>query len=417
MKGILFAALILGAAAGIRPARAQSPETLLERARAEQSNFLRTWEELVNIDSGTGTRFGLIKVAQILTTRLKALGAAVQTVPTAAPSVGDVVIGSWKGTGSKSIMLMVHYDTVFPPGEAAERPFKTNQNRAYGPGVADAKGGISLILHAAKVLRDLNFDRFANLTVLFNPDEEKGSLGSGALIREYAARHDYVLSFEPPNTDSVTIAVNGVNQIDLEVAGRVSHAGQAPEEGRNAAVELSNQILQLSHLGDPAKGTTVNWTVLQAGEKVNVIPDRAVASADMRYSDYSEPSRVMADANRIIQQKLIPETRATLKLLEKRPPLPRNERSQQLAETAKLIYGRIKRPLASGAMRFGTDAGYAYNPERGKPAVLETLGVIGSNLHTSNEYAELESIVSRLYLATALITELADSADLGAAAP
>jgi glutamate carboxypeptidase len=117
----------------------------------------------------------------------------------------------------------------------------------------------------------LDFEGFGTLTVFFNPDEEKGSLGSRDLIQELASEQDYVLSYEPPETNAVTVATNGINYVFLNVKGVASHAGSAPEEGRNAVIELAHQLLQLQELGNPEKQTMVNWTVTEAA-KMNEAP-------------------------------------------------------------------------------------------------------------------------------------------------
>lgn len=386
-------------------AAALPPDQLLKKAEAEQKSYLATVKQLVDIDTGTGQAPGLKTVSAVLVERLKELGAEVKTSP-ASPSAGDNIVGTIKGTGSKSFLLMIHYDTVFGPGTAAKRPFKIDGERAYGPGVADAKGGVAMVLHALKLLQDEKFKDFGTLTVLFNPDEETGSSGSKTIIAELARQHDYVFSFEPPDKDAVTVATNGINGVFLDVKGKSSHAGSAPEAGRNAAIELAHQMLQLKDLGDPAKGTTVNWTLIKGGEKRNIIPSSASAEGDMRYSDLSESDRVLADGQRIIQKKLIDGTEVTFRLDKGRPPLAKNPGSEQLAKTAQALYGKIGRNIEPIAMRFGTDAGYAYVPGRAKPAVLETMGVVGAGLHADDEYMELSSIAPRLYLTTALIMKL-----------
>jgi glutamate carboxypeptidase len=397
---IAFSALSFTAFASDLP-----PDQLLKQAEAEQKSYLATVKQLVDIDTGTGQAPGLKEVSALLVERLKALGADVKTTP-ASPSAGDNIVGTFKGTGSKNFLLMVHYDTVFGPGTAAKRPFKLDSERAYGPGVADAKGGVAMILHSLKLLQDQKFKDFGTLTVLFNPDEETGSSGSKAIIAELARQHDYVFSYEPPDKDAVTVATNGINGVLLDVKGKSSHAGSAPEAGRNAAIELAHQMLQLKDLGDPAKGTTVNWTLIKAGEKRNIIPSSASAEADMRYSDPAESDRVLADGQRILGKKLIEGTEVTLRLEKGRPPLAKNPGTDQLAKTAQALYGKIGRNIEPIAMRFGTDAGYAYVPGSAKPAVLETMGVVGAGLHADDEYIELSSIAPRLYLTVALITQL-----------
>ena len=378
---------------------------LLKKAEAEQKSYLATVKELVDIDTGTGQALGLKTVSAMLVERLKGLGAEVTTTP-ATPSAGDNIVGTFKGTGSKNFLLMVHYDTVFGPGTAAKRPFKLDGERAYGPGVADAKGGVAMILHSLQLLQDQKFNDFGTLTVLFNPDEETGSAGSKKIIAELARQQDYVFSYEPPDRDAVTVATNGINGVFLDVKGKSSHAGSAPEAGHNAAMELAHQMLQLKDLGDPAKGTTVNWTLIKGGEKRNIIPSSASAEADMRYADLSETDRVLADAQRIAANKLIDGTEVTLRLEKGRPPLAKNPGSEQLAKAAQALYKKIGRNIEPIAMRFGTDAGYAYMPGSAKPAVLETMGVVGAGLHADDEYIELSSIAPRLYLTVALITRL-----------
>lgn len=252
----------------------------------------------------------------------------------------------------------------------------------------------------------LDFEGLGTLTVFFNPDEEKGSLGSRDLIQELASEQDYVLSYEPPETDAVTVATNGINYVFLNVKGVASHAGSAPEEGRNAVIELAHQLLQLQELGNPEKQTTVNWTVVKGGDRRNVIPDEATAEGDMRYSDFSEIDRVTAEAERIVQEHLIPDTEVEFSLERGRPPLPKNEATDKLAARAQQVYQDIDRDLDAVIMRFGTDAGYAYVQDSAKPAVLETLGIVGAAIHSPDEFAELESVAPRLYLTTRLIMEL-----------
>ncbi|MCF6756789.1 M20/M25/M40 family metallo-hydrolase [Pseudomonas balearica] len=394
---------LTGQAAEIQPAE------LLAQAKAEQPAYLETVKQLVAVDTGTGQKAGLSTVSQMLIERLKALGAEVSSRP-ATPSAGDNIVGTLKGQGSKDFLLMVHYDTVFAEGTAAERPFRTDDSRAYGPGVADAKGGVAMILHALELLRDQQFDDYGTITVLFNPDEEMGSKGSKSIIAELARQHDYVFSYEPPDRDAVTTATNGINAVMLEVRGKSSHAGSAPEDGRNAVMELAHQLTQLRDLGDADKGTTVNWTLIDGGEKRNIIPDQATAEADMRYSDLSETERVLADGRRIIENRLIDDTRVELRIDKGRPPLADNPGSRRLAETAQRLYGEIDQDIEPIAMRFGTDAGYAYVPDSDKPAVLETMGVVGAGLHSEDEYLELASIAPRLYLTTAMIRALSTDA-------
>ncbi len=384
----------------------QADQALLSASQSSKADFIRDLATLVNIDSGTDDASGLSRVSDILAQRLKKLGAAVEILP-APPAAGKMVHGTFQGTGSKKIMLMVHFDTVFGKGEAARRPFMVKGSRALGPGVADAKGGAAIILHALEVARRRGFKDYKTLTVLFNSDEEKSSLGSRAMIGKLSAQQDYVLSYEPPDAERVIVATNGIAYVHLNVKGRASHAGAAPEKGRNAAVELSGQIIQLKDLGDAAKGTTVNWTMLQSGSRVNIIPDKASATADMRLSDMSEIQRVQNDADKIIQRKIIPDTEVTVNVESRRPPFSKNPQSDRLAALAARVYQELGKSLEPVAMRYGTDAGFAYHPGSAKPAVLEGLGIVGGGLHSPDEWADLDSVAPRLYLTVRMLESLA----------
>ncbi|WP_211474115.1 glutamate carboxypeptidase [Collimonas humicola] len=385
---------------------AQTDNALMAAANKKKPDFVRDLATLVNIDSGTDDAKGLGQVETFLAQRLKDLGAKVEIVA-APPSAGKMVLGVLQGKGTKNIMLMIHFDTVFGVGEAAKRPFKVDGSKAFGPGVADAKGGALIVLYAVDLARERGIDGYRTLTVLFNPDEEKGSAGSREMIRKLSADQDYVLIYEPPEAERVTVSTNGIAHVNLSVKGLASHAGSAPEKGRNAAVEISNQIVQLKDLGDAAKGTTVSWTVIQAGDRANIIPDKASAIADMRMSDLSEIARVQADADKIVQKKLIPGTEVSVKVEYGRPPFSKNPASDRLAAVADRIYRELGKTIVPVGMRYGTDAGFAYNPKSGKPVVLDGMGIVGDRIHSSDEWADLDSVAPRLYLTTRLLETLA----------
>ena len=382
-------------------------EALLKAVQARKANVVRTIATLVNIDSGTGDAIGLATVSDILAQRLRSLGADVQEQPVP-PAIGKVVLGTFRGKGTKNILLMIHYDTVFEKGEAEKRPFRIVGTKALGPGVADAKGGIALILEALDISLQRGFKGYKTLTVLFNPDEEKSSLGSRFIINKLSANQDYVLSYEPPDSERVIVATNGLARVYLNVTGKSSHAGSAPDKGRNAAIELAGQVMQLRSLGDPSKGTTVNWTVLRSGdgERPNIIPDRASATADMRMSDMDEINRVQNDANRIIQNRFIPETHVSVSVESRRPPFSRNPQSDRLAAMAHQIYQELGKTLEAVSIGFGTDAGFAHNPLSAQPVVLEGLGLVGDRLHSPEEWADLNSVAPRLYLTVRLLEVL-----------
>ena len=173
------------------PAFAGPPdEKLRAMSDAAKPELIETLRQMVSIESGSSDLDGLAKIADFTEGRLKALGAKVERRKTARGAGADIVIGTFEGTGHAKLMLMAHMDTVYERGILASQPWRVDGERIYGPGIADDKGGIAVVLHALKILKEVEWRNYAKLTVLFNPDEEVGSIGSGELISEIADQHD-----------------------------------------------------------------------------------------------------------------------------------------------------------------------------------------------------------------------------------
>jgi glutamate carboxypeptidase len=397
----LAVALQLGAIAWVQGSELHKP--ILDRAEHHKEAALKLWERLVNIDSGTGDAEGLSAVGATAIEELKKLGATVELV-SSAPAAGDNIVASFSGAGKGGVLLMAHMDTVFPRGTAAVRPFRIDGTRAFGPGVSDDKGGIVVALTALKILDDLKFKNYARLTLFLNTNEETGSRGASRLLIERLAReHDVTLNLEGGRPgDGVVIWRKGSGTITVEVKGRAAHAAAAGA-GRNAAMELAHQILQLSRLADPAKGTTINFTVLKAGDRKNVIPDLAVADGDIRVLVSEEFDRVERELAVASQNKLIPDTAVTTSLSRGFPVMAQNAQTDALAAMAQRIYGELGRTLTlegSGGAADSSLAAGVFKP------TLDGLSVIGGNAHTDREYADVESLVPRVYLLTRMVMEL-----------
>jgi glutamate carboxypeptidase len=397
-------ALVCLQSACLAPAVAATPDRNIHR-KAEESRApaLAMLERLVNTDSGTNEQPGIDQVTDLVMAELGKLQVTVETFP-ATPNAGRNVVARLKGKGKGRILLIAHLDTVFAAGTARQRPFRIEAGRARGPGVADDKGGVVVGLFALRMLRELNYTDYATITLLLNPNEETGSVGSRELITSLAREHDFVLNLEPGRAaDGLVIARKGSAEVEVQVRGKASHAGNAPEQGRNAAMELAHQMLQLAQLGDASKQTTVNFTVVKSGDRTNVIPDQAMARADVRVVIPAELDRLEADLARVSQRKLIPDTEVKVVLNRGFPPFPRNAATDALAARAQRIYGELDRKLtleeAGGAADSSLTAGAG-------AVSLDGLGMVGGNFHAEDEYVEVESLVPRLYLLTRLLMEL-----------
>lgn len=293
--GVLSAVLI-GMLPGGTDAASSRNEKVYEAAQANRAGALELLKEIVDIDSGTGDVEGGSKVEAVLRARLIQLGAEVHAEPAEAPGLPDNLVAVFHGTGKGKILIIAHIDTVFGAGTAAARPFSMDQERARGPGVGDEKAGVVNAFTALKILHDMGFKNFATITFMLDDSEERGSPGSTKLIKRLAREHNVEFNMEPGDPpDALTVWRKGSASIRIQVKGRAAHAGMAPQDGRNAALELMHQLSALQGVfPTTGSGITVNLTVLRAGERSNIIPDQAEATLNVRYRKTEEFDAILA---------------------------------------------------------------------------------------------------------------------------
>jgi glutamate carboxypeptidase len=384
------------------PARDAKVWAAAEAARPAQLKLL---EQVVNIDSGTGDVEGGRKVAGILGARLKAMGFAVESVKAEADGLPDNTVATLSGTGKGRVLLIGHIDTVFEPGTAAQRPFRMDAEKAYGPGVSDEKGGVVEGVYALQILHDLGFKDFKQVVFLIETSEERGSPGAQGLINRLVADADVELNLEPGDTpDVLTVWRKGATAIHIDVHGRAAHAGIAPQEGRNAATELIHQIAADEIFPKTGDGITFNLTTLKAGTRENIIPEDASATYSLRIREKSDLPKVEAVLQKNARTTVVPDT--TVKVWRQErffPPLASNPGTDALADRAEAIYAGLGKTITRGGNGGASESALAY--EGGIPA-LDGLGPAAGGFHADTEYLLLGSLTPRLYLLTKLIQEL-----------
>ena len=372
-----------------------------EAARPAQLDLLKT---VVNIDSGTGDVEGGRKVAAVLIPRLKALGMTIESVPAEIEGLPENTVATLKGTGKARILMIGHIDTVFGPGTTAKWPFAIEGDHARGPGVADEKGGVVEGLYALQILHDMGFKDFAQITFLIETSEERGSPGTRALIDRLVKAHDVELNLEPGDApDVITVWRKGSSTMNIAVKGRAAHAGVAPQDGRNAAVELIHQLATVETMPHSGDGLTVNLTIIQAGSRYNIIPEDAKAQLNVRARKKSEFDDVEAALQAAAKTTVVPDTTVTVTRETSFPPLANNPATDALAVRAQAIYAGLGLKLGTGGNGGASQSALAY--EAGTPA-LDGLGPVGGGFHSDKEFMDLKSVTPRLYLLTKLIMDL-----------
>lgn len=377
-------------------------------AKAAGPAVVKTLEELVNIETGTGDAIGMPQMTSYLEQRLQALGAVVTRHKAEANVVGENLTAVLTGTGTRKLLLMAHMDTVYPRGTLEKYPFRVEGGRAYGPGISDDKSGIAAILHALELLSARGMKDYGSITVLFNTDEERGSFGSRDLIQKVAAESDFIMSFEPGG-NGFGLATSGIGYVEARIKGLQSHAGVAPEAGVNSLTEAADFILRTQDIDDKASGLRFNWTVARAGNSptvTNVIPDLTVLNADLRVAKNEDYALALAKLEERAAKKRLEKATVEVTLTRGRPAYNGGEEGLKMAQRGLEIMKEIGITGTVSTTPGGGGSDIAYAALSGKPT-LEGLGLNGGGIHSNGvEWVTIDTIPARLYLASRMIIEL-----------
>lgn len=363
--------------------------------------FLLDLEALVNMDSGSEDVEGLQTVVDYLVPRLGALGLT--------PEVewhdqyGPFLTARTRGSGEATILFLSHLDTVWPRGTAAKRPFELKEPFAYGPGVNDCRSGILCALYAVKVLQKLGFQNYGQLILVFNPDEELGAPWSGRLITELARTADVALVMEGPTfPDEFIISRAGTMNYTVEVTGRPIHSGVAPEDGRNAILELLHKLLKIQTL-EQHDGIKVNLATISGGEKQGIVAGHASADLDFRIDHWDAVKTIEEKLPELIKESTVPDTITKLTGGLGHPPFPEHPKTPELAELVQQCGRELELSLSAKYCGGASDASYA---ALGGALTLDGLPPWGTLYHTDQEYVDLRTIVPRVALVSSLVMRI-----------
>jgi len=381
---------------------------LFDTVGAHEPRFLAELAHLVNIDCGSYTPGGVNQVADFVTAHLGELGATVERIGhlpgPGERQLGDLVIGRLSGTGPR-LLLIGHMDTVFDPGTAAARPYRTKGRHALGPGVTDMKGGLLAGLHAIAALHELG--QRPALTFVANPDEEIGSPFSTPHIRALAAQHDaaFVLECARANGDIVS-ARKGIADIEITLTGRAAHAGVEPEKGRSAIVEAARQVIALHALNGRWPTVTVNAGQISGGTRPNVVAAECRIELDLRAATTAEFDEASDAVTAIVTHPSLEGVTGSLRRIAGHPPMEKSATSARLVELAQEIATDLGFTIRDAATGGASDANTC--AAMGLPA-LDGLGPVGGDDHSTDEWLDLDSIVPRTALLAGLVSRAGEA--------
>ena len=361
--------------------------------------LLETTSALAGLESPTPDKPAVDRCGRELARRLGALGAAVDSVESTA--TGNHLRAAF-GTGEGQLLLLGHFDTVWPVGQLERMPVRRDGGRLYGPGVFDMKAGIALGMLAASAAGELGYRLNRRVVMLLTADEERGSGASRALVEAEAGRSAAVLVLEPALPGGrVKTRRKGAGEFELTIAGVAAHAGLEPEKGASAISELAAQIAAVDRLADPARGVTVNVGLVDGGSRPNVVAERARAVVDVRVATAADAERIHAAI--LALQPVSRRTSVTVSGGFSRPPLERTASVARLYELAREVAQGLGRDLGEGAAGGGSDGNFT--AALGVPT-LDGLGAVGDGAHALHEHVDVDALPWRAALVAGLLRRI-----------
>jgi len=372
--------------------------------KERRDKIISTIRELVEIESPSDNKAAVDRLAEAVAQKFSQLGGDVQIHQ--AKDFGNHLQVDFPGNpAAKPLMLLGHYDTVYPLGTLATMPCRVVGDKLTGPGVLDMKSGIALMLHALAALQDWHKEDCHGglprpVTVLLVADEEVGSDSSRAITESLAKKAAAVLVLEPSYgpQGAVKTARKGVGEYLVKATGKAAHAGLDFQKGVNAILELARQIEKISSFTELKNGLTVNVGVVSGGSRTNVVPAEAAVQVDVRFARAKDAAGIDKKMHSLhpFNRKCKIEITGGIN----RPPMERTAAVAALYAQAATIARDLGWKLGEAAVGGGSDGNLTAG--LGIPT-LDGLGAVGDGAHASHEHILISELPRRAALIAGLI--------------
>ncbi|MBC3952420.1 M20 family metallopeptidase [Pseudomonas folii] len=380
-------------------ARQQALDWLAGQGEAMESLLQR----IVDTDSNSYDKAGVDAVGALLAAELEADSILLERMPV--EGFGDVMLAEVSGAAGKPVLLLGHRDTVFPKGTTTTRGYSRDATLAYGPGVADMKGGLVLNCFALKALKRAGQLPYP-VQVLYTGDEEIGSGSARGHIETAARAARAVLNTEPGRASgNVVSARKGGATLIIEVTGRAAHSGVNHADGASAIEALARKIVKLHALTDYPAGITTNVGLMSGGTSSNTVAPSATAKLDVRFIELKHWDQIFEAIQKIVAEEELPGTTAVLKEATTFLPMEAQHSIRLLAlyqQQAQTLGFSVEGEFTGGC----ADSGFTAS--LGIPTLCG-LGPVGGKVHTDREYLELDTLVPRAQALVATILAVGEA--------
>ena len=387
-----------------QPITREKMQALRDHFIARQHEVLALTCALVETESPSGDKDGSSAIVSLLASAASSIPSVNSIERISSENFGEHLrIRAFADPSSeKSLIILGHTDTVHPRGAIKERPWRTEANRVFGPGIFDMKANCAVALESLRACEAIGLRPRLPVTILLTCDEETGSPTGRPLVEAEAKNAQTVLVLEPPAAGgSVKTSRKGTGMFTIQVEGRAAHAGLEPEKGVSAVLELARQTIRLHELNDPQNGTTVTVNVVSGGTHSNVIPAAARAEVDMRFS--SADAGALVERNIRMLEAINSRAQVTVSGGINRPPLERTKKVEELYLHARTLATLIDFDLGEASVGGASDGNFV--AALGVP-VLDGLGVQGDGAHAVHEHIICDDIPIRGALLSALMATL-----------
>ena len=376
---------------------------LLERFQTRQNEIESFIRRLVETESPSGDASGSRAVVDLIENAARSLPCVDSVERVGIADFGEhVVIRAFpEQSDAGQVLLVGHTDTVHSRGSVAERPWRREGDRLYGPGVFDMKANCALVLEVLRTLSELNLQPRYAVTIVLTCDEEVGSAAGWPLIERVARERSTKCAFvlEPPAPGGrVKTGRKGTGIYAIKVEGKAAHAGLEPEKGASAILELARQIERLHAFDFSGSGITLNVGVVHGGTRSNVVAAEAEGEIDVRFATEAEAQEI----DRILST-LTPVDERTKVFVSggiNRPPMERTAAVVELFDKARSIAASLSLELGEAQVGGASDGNFL--AAMGIP-VLDGLGISGDGAHAVHEHIDANDIATRGALITGLL--------------
>lgn len=373
----------------------------LHYCQQHQPEMLQLLRRFVEIESPSDNKAAVDKMGEFLAGEFQKQGGRVKVHE--ATGYGDHLQIEFPGTaGQKPVMVLGHFDTVWPLGTLANMPFRTDAERAYGPGVLDMKAGIVMAVYALRALREARANH-RPVTIFLDTDEEVGSSSSRPITEAIARQSEAVLVLEPGQGPQGFLKTSrkGVGNFTIRVHGRASHAGVDFEKGQSAIIELARQVLEVTRFVDLARGITVNPGVVHGGTRSNVVAAEGWAEVDIRVARMADTAELEQKFANL--RPFNPQCKLEISGGLNRPPMERTPGTVRLFEIARRVAKELSIELGESSTGGGSDGNFT---SAIGIATLDGLGAVGEGAHSANESIVLNEFPRRTAILAGLIESL-----------